>query len=97
MNPRLMAIHGRSQEEYHQRHLDLDKLEGHGARMQVNLRPQVHGVCALRALMRLERATARSTRVERRALRGIPVMTCDSSLSVKVGIERYRVIGGRVT
>jgi hypothetical protein len=77
--------------------LDQDKRAGRGARMQASLYPQAHGVFALRALRRLERATGWSTRVERRALRGIPVSSCDKYLSAKVGKERCRAIGGRVT
>lgn len=57
--------------EDHQHHLDQDNRAERGARMQVNLRPQVHEVCALRALTRLERVTTWSTRVEKRVLRAI--------------------------
>jgi hypothetical protein len=97
MNPHPTAVRGRSQEEHRQRHLDQDKRAGRGARTQANLCQQVHGVCALPALRRLERATGWSTRVERRALMGIPVSSCGKSLLARVGRERYRVIGGRVT
>lgn len=70
-----MAVPGQ-REGHHQHHWDQDKLAGHGARMRVNLRPQVRKVYALRALMRPERVTVSSTRVEKKALRGTPEWLC---------------------
>jgi hypothetical protein len=66
--------------------------------MQVNLRRQVHEVCALPALTRLEKVTTWSTHVEKRVLKGILEYSYDWCWLDQgwVDREQYRVIDGRV-